>query len=206
MRISKIIISLLKTKPGHYIRSFGLFSFSYKHGTHPARRFKVCHWVVEPLMQARFGRPLGLSQWGSTSWWSLLFAIFSSTRSSSSFYSLNLPNHSYTPFSAGKDLTVSRCFSYTNKKKKIRLYIFTFRIAQRKLKEKFCRFRTFHRPYSRHHQGLFGGKRRMGFLLAIIAVCSILVLLSYFGRNSSYEDPMLDPFNNPNIRVEQEKI
>lgn len=126
MRISKIIISLLKTKPGHYIRSFGLFSFSYKHGTHPARRFKVCHWVVEPLMQARFGRPLGLSQWGSTSWWSLLFAIFSSTRSSSSFYSLNLPNHSYTPFSAGKDLTVSRCFSYTNKKKKnplIYLYV-----------------------------------------------------------------------------------
>ncbi|RXG69135.1 Zinc finger protein-like 1-like protein [Armadillidium vulgare] len=63
--------------------------------------------------------------------------------------------------------------------------------------------RTFHRPSSRHHQALLGGRRRMTILLIIIAVCTVIALLSYLGRSASNEDPMLDPFNNPNIRIEE---
>ena len=60
------------------------------------------------------------------------------------------------------------------------------------------------KPPSRHHQTLLGGKRRMMVLLALLAGGTLLMVLSYLGHTSSDNDPMLDPLNNPNIRVEQD--
>ncbi|KAK4295453.1 hypothetical protein Pmani_031974 [Petrolisthes manimaculis] len=63
-------------------------------------------------------------------------------------------------------------------------------------------WRTMNRPASRHHQRLTPGVRRMVIILTCLAVITILVVLSYFSKGASDSDPMLDPFNNPNIHVE----
>ncbi|XP_064086292.1 zinc finger protein-like 1 isoform X1 [Macrobrachium nipponense] len=63
-------------------------------------------------------------------------------------------------------------------------------------------WRTMSRPSSRHHQSLIGASRRMIILLVLLGIVTIIVVLSYFARGASDDDPLLDPFNNPNIRVE----
>lgn len=60
------------------------------------------------------------------------------------------------------------------------------------------------RPPSRHHQRLLGGKRHMIIILAVLACVTLLVVLSYLGHGASDNDPLLDPFNNPNIHVGEE--
>ncbi|XP_076065711.1 zinc finger protein-like 1 homolog [Oratosquilla oratoria] len=67
-------------------------------------------------------------------------------------------------------------------------------------------WRTMNRPSARHHQGLIGGKRRgvMITILGVLAVITLLVVLSYAGRGASDDDPMLNPLNNPNIKVEED--
>jgi hypothetical protein len=54
-----------------------------------------------------------------------------------------------------------------------------------------------------------GGRGRRGLgswpmlvILAVIGVLTLFALLSYLSRGGDYDDPMLDPLNNPNIRVE----
>jgi len=54
------------------------------------------------------------------------------------------------------------------------------------------------RPAAQRRRGLGGWC--MLILTLALALGTILMLFSYFGR-SGYEDPMLDPLNNPNIRV-----
>ncbi|XP_068243491.1 zinc finger protein-like 1 [Palaemon carinicauda] len=63
-------------------------------------------------------------------------------------------------------------------------------------------WRTMSRPSTRHHQSVIGGSRRMIVLLVLLGIITILVVLSYFARGASDDDPLLDPFNNPNIRIE----
>ncbi|KAK7024358.1 Zinc finger protein-like 1 [Halocaridina rubra] len=64
-------------------------------------------------------------------------------------------------------------------------------------------WRTMSRPSSRHHQSLIGGsRRRMIVILVVLGVITIIVVLSYFGHGASDDDPLLDPFNNPNIRIQ----
>lgn len=51
------------------------------------------------------------------------------------------------------------------------------------------------------------GRRSLGgwpmlLIIAIIAVFTLFALLSYLTSSGDYDDPMLDPMNNPNIRVE----
>ncbi|CAL4213599.1 unnamed protein product, partial [Meganyctiphanes norvegica] len=65
-------------------------------------------------------------------------------------------------------------------------------------------WRTMSKPPSRHHQTLLGGKRRMVVLLGLLAGGTLLMVLSYLAHSSSDNDPMLDPLNNPNIRVEED--
>ncbi|KAG7161934.1 zinc finger protein-like 1 homolog [Homarus americanus] len=65
-------------------------------------------------------------------------------------------------------------------------------------------WRTMSRPPSRHHQTLIGGRRRMIIVLVLLACATLLVVLSYLGHGASDNDPLLDPFNNPNIHVEGE--
>lgn len=65
-------------------------------------------------------------------------------------------------------------------------------------------WRTMNRPASRHHQGLTLGVRRMVVLLMVLGCVTLFVVLSYFSRGASDNDPMLDPFNNPNIHIEGE--
>lgn len=65
-------------------------------------------------------------------------------------------------------------------------------------------WRTMSRPSSRHHQRLLGGSRRMVMILVLLAGATLLVILSYFSHGASDDDPLLDPFNNPNIRIEAE--
>ncbi|XP_050709844.1 zinc finger protein-like 1 [Eriocheir sinensis] len=62
-------------------------------------------------------------------------------------------------------------------------------------------WRSMNRPASRHHQGFVLGARRMVILLVVLGCLTLFVVLSYFSRGASDDDPMLDPFNNPNIRV-----
>jgi len=54
-----------------------------------------------------------------------------------------------------------------------------------------------------------GGRGRRGVgswpmlvIIGFIAVLTLFALLSYLSRGGDYDDPMLDPMNNPNIRVE----
>jgi len=54
-----------------------------------------------------------------------------------------------------------------------------------------------------------GPRGRRGFgswpmllILAFLGVLTLFALLSYLSRGEDYDDPMLDPMNNPNIRVE----
>ncbi|KAG0712194.1 Zinc finger protein-like 1 [Chionoecetes opilio] len=65
-------------------------------------------------------------------------------------------------------------------------------------------WRTMNRPSSRHHQGLVKGVRRMVVGLVVLGCVTLFVVLSYFSHGASDNDPMLDPFNNPNIHVEGE--
>lgn len=46
------------------------------------------------------------------------------------------------------------------------------------------------------------GKWPMLVIIGFIAVLTLFALLSYLSRGGDYDDPMLDPMNNPNIRVE----
>jgi hypothetical protein len=41
----------------------------------------------------------------------------------------------------------------------------------------------------------------MGGLIAFLGFVTLVYLFSLFGRSEGYNDPMLDPMNNPNIRV-----
>ncbi|XP_071521492.1 zinc finger protein-like 1 homolog [Panulirus ornatus] len=65
-------------------------------------------------------------------------------------------------------------------------------------------WRTMSRPPSRHHQRLLGGKRRMIIMLVVLGCVTLLVVLSYLGHGASDNDPLLDPFNYPNIHVGEE--
>jgi hypothetical protein len=44
----------------------------------------------------------------------------------------------------------------------------------------------------------------MTIVLVVVGFVSFVVLMSYLARGSDYEDPMLEPLNNPNIRIAQD--
>eukprot|EP00088_Acartia_fossae_P070998 TRINITY_DN9644_c0_g1_i2.p1 TRINITY_DN9644_c0_g1~~TRINITY_DN9644_c0_g1_i2.p1 ORF type:complete len:320 (-),score=47.15 TRINITY_DN9644_c0_g1_i2:213-1172(-) len=46
------------------------------------------------------------------------------------------------------------------------------------------------------------GSWPMMVILAVIGILTLFAILSYLSRGGDYDDPMLDPMNNPNIRVE----
>jgi len=58
--------------------------------------------------------------------------------------------------------------------------------------------RTIMKPSAQRRRG-FGGYTML-ILTIVIALLTLAAIFSYLGRGS-YDDPMLDPLNNPNIRV-----
>jgi len=58
--------------------------------------------------------------------------------------------------------------------------------------------RTMMKPSAQNRRGLGGWL--MLIITAILVIFSLAAIFSYFGRGG-FDDPMLDPLNNPNIRV-----
>ncbi len=41
----------------------------------------------------------------------------------------------------------------------------------------------------------------MGLLILFLTFLTLMVVMNYLSRSGDYEDPMLEPMNNPNIHV-----
>lgn len=56
-------------------------------------------------------------------------------------------------------------------------------------------------PKSGRRRATKSQKIFMGVVIAFFVFVTLVALFSFFGRSGDYNDPMLDPMNNPNIRV-----
>ena len=56
-------------------------------------------------------------------------------------------------------------------------------------------------PTSRRKRGSRAQRMLMIAFLCFVGFVTFVVIMSYLGRGGDYNDPMLEPLNNPNIHV-----